>query len=370
MTHQTKQLLGYSLLIKIVFLVVLWIFQPLFPINKQMAENNLFYYASHAPFLNLFVPWDSQWFLSIADSGYTSTPHFAFYPLYPMLIKGIHQLIPFLHPILIGLLLSNGATIAAIYFLDTFIPSNKLAARYTLATLVVLNPSSIFFSSVYSESLFLLTSVYFWYSLQRQQYARAGFALFAAGFTRSIGVILIIPLITTLIQRKCQIKQTLYLLFMYGVGNFLFPILSVIATHNSHIYLDAQAAFSRNPPSLLQLATSLSGYFHFFSLPYHSFQQSQLDLLWCLVITCLILMMIKYRERWDFIIYSGCTLIIPLLSGTTMSLIRMTAIAFPLYLFLSRIAASKPWLQYSVIALSTMMALGAGILYCHWYWVA
>lgn len=114
--------------------------------------------------------WDGEYFLHIAKYGYTYENTLAFYPLYPMLIRIAAN---FITSIFFILNIHSATIIAAlsINFL-CFIKSaiifydlskavlNKTNAAYKAAILYCINPANIFFSGVYSESLFAYLTFY------------------------------------------------------------------------------------------------------------------------------------------------------------------------------------------------------------------
>src|SRR3954468_9737466 len=150
--------------------------------------------------LSPLAHWDAVWYLSIADSGYgdTHSPRAAFFPLYPLLARGLGEVAG-------G---SRGAVLVASYavalaaFLAALVLLHRLAAlelgrRVADCTLLLLCafPASFFFGAPYSESLFLLASVGAFLAARKGSWAWAGVAAAAASGTRSAGVLLLVPLV-------------------------------------------------------------------------------------------------------------------------------------------------------------------------------
>lgn len=112
-----------------------------------------------------YFRWDAQHFVHIARFGYTFENNLAFYPLFPLLMRAtatvIHWLleswISFDSAILLcGFLMNFVAFIAAGYFLfllTRFFLGN-VKNSVIVGILFAVNPSSIFFSAIYSESLY------------------------------------------------------------------------------------------------------------------------------------------------------------------------------------------------------------------------
>lgn len=70
------------------------------------------YHFFNRPMLDSWIRWDSGWYLQIINQGYHSAQSWAFFPLYPALIKAFSLAIPVWGDLdqvklIIGLILSN-----------------------------------------------------------------------------------------------------------------------------------------------------------------------------------------------------------------------------------------------------------------------
>jgi Mannosyltransferase (PIG-V) len=154
--------------------------------------------------------WDAVWYLVIARYGYHpdlgpyTASRTAFFPLYPLGVRGISQLgIP---PIAAGVALSMVAFAAALYGihrlstleLGRLTPhggsrGGDVARLAVLAT--ALAPMAFYFSAVYSESLYLALSVGVFWCARRGRWAWAGVLGSLASATRSAGLVLALPML-------------------------------------------------------------------------------------------------------------------------------------------------------------------------------
>jgi Mannosyltransferase (PIG-V) len=145
--------------------------------------------------IDVWARWDSDWYLRIAEEGYSwpsSTP--AFFPLYPLLVGGLGRLLAG-HYLLAGVLISLTAAAAA------FVALYRLAlpklgadgARRTILYLALF-PTALFLGAVYSESLFLVLAVAGFALAERHRFGLAGLAAGLALLTRPAGVALIAAL--------------------------------------------------------------------------------------------------------------------------------------------------------------------------------
>jgi hypothetical protein len=133
--------------------------------------------------------WDSVWFLEIARDGYTRAADAAFFPLYPLLLKATGA------SVVGGVLVSLACFAAALWLLHRLVALDfgEDVAGLTVL-LVAVFPAAVFFSAVYSESLFLLASVAALYGARTGGWALAGVAGGLAAATRSAGLVLLVPL--------------------------------------------------------------------------------------------------------------------------------------------------------------------------------
>jgi hypothetical protein len=156
--------------------------------------------------------WDAVWYLVIAHYGYRpdlgsyTASRTAFFPLYPLGVRGISQLgVP---PIAAGVALSLAAFAAALYGIHRLstLELGRLArssarpahsgdvARLTVLV-TALAPMAFFFSAVYSESLYLALSVGVFWCARQGRWAWAGALGALASATRSAGLVLALPML-------------------------------------------------------------------------------------------------------------------------------------------------------------------------------
>ena len=149
--------------------------------------------------------WDASWYLVIAHYGYRpdlgafTASRTAFFPLYPLGIRGFSDL--GLPPVLAGVLISLVAFALALYGIHRLatleLPPARPAAGPSVARLAVLltafAPMAFFFSAVYSESLYLALSVGLFWSARHGRWMWVGVLGALAAATRSAGVLLLLP---------------------------------------------------------------------------------------------------------------------------------------------------------------------------------
>jgi len=186
--------------------------------------------------VDVWARWDSDWFLRIAEHGYTwpsSTP--AFFPLYPLLVAGTGLVLGG-HDVLAGVVVSlaAGAAAFALLYRLTLLKLGEDDARRTVLFLAVA-PTSLFFGAVYSESLFLLLAVAAFLLAERGRFWSAGAAAGLALLTRSAGIALL-PALVVLAWREHRRLRAL-------AGVAVAPLLFVLYPLALEIWIDRPLAF-------------------------------------------------------------------------------------------------------------------------------
>jgi Mannosyltransferase (PIG-V) len=139
------------------------------------------------------VRWDSIHYLGIAEHGYWSRSSTVFFPLYPLVTRIAGAVVG--SDLLAGVLVSLLALAVALVLLHklTELELGRRAADVTVA-LLAFAPLSLFFSAVYTESLFLALSVGSICAARRERWKLACALGGLAAATRVTGVVLAIPL--------------------------------------------------------------------------------------------------------------------------------------------------------------------------------
>jgi hypothetical protein len=152
----------------------------------------------------IWLRWDSNFYEEIIRDGYDKGPftteiykNWAFYPLYPILVKIIATLlmIPLNSPSIfyIGIVLSNIFIAVTVYFLLKTMEIFEMEQENKLIFLFLLflSPGGYFFHMFYTESLFAMTSVLTFYFLFNRNYFLAAVFLALALITRVIAIAII-----------------------------------------------------------------------------------------------------------------------------------------------------------------------------------
>ena len=150
---------------------------------------------------NMLARWDTFFYYTIATDGYSWNAavfrHYnvVFFPLYALLMRWGGAALGG-HPLLAGLIVSLTAFAGAmlvLYRLALVELGDEHAWRVIL--LISTFPYALYYSAVYTESLFLLVTVGAFYAMRRGRPGWAAVCGLAAGFTRPNGFWLALPLL-------------------------------------------------------------------------------------------------------------------------------------------------------------------------------
>lgn len=200
-------------------------------------------------FWNSWYRFDTTIFTTIARDGYTSFSRLAFFPLYPLLERGLMYLTHD-HAFLAGLLISNLAGLGLFIILYRLASEdfNVQQAERTVLYLALF-PTAFYFASGYNESLFIFLTILTFYQLRHGHCWWAGLAGFLASLTRSVGILLLIPFYYEYLrQHQFQLKALrpdVLVGALIPCGLALFSAWCYIQYHDPLGFSHAQAAWNR-----------------------------------------------------------------------------------------------------------------------------
>ncbi|MBU4313094.1 MAG: glycosyltransferase family 39 protein [Candidatus Omnitrophica bacterium] len=340
-------LVAYKLFLLGLFIPLAYNLAPFYEASYQ--ENTVF---SDDELLNTRSPyktWDSYNFLYIAKKGY-SEGHNKFnvlFPLFPVLIK-------FFLPIFNGNAVACGILLSNIFSLIGMLYFYYLARRYfnqaiALASLFMLLafPTSFYLSIIYSESLFfMLVMMFFYYAFDRK-YLPAAISAFFLPLTRLTGIsiaLLFLVIYFENLKQDYNIKlPALFKKIKIDALYLLFPVFGFIAllvffyftTGNAFEWLDSQKIYiaRHSVGNILNPITTLYNNFFRTRLVLHGYTNSIIDrTVFILFVSSLFF--IFRQQRFSLFLYAFLTGLLPGISGNMMSYTRYLSMVFPLYYFL------------------------------------
>ena len=148
--------------------------------------------------------WDGLWYKLLSEEGYGNQgkdAYAAFWPLYPWLMRAGSE-ISGAATETVGWVISNVAFVLALGVIYRLVALDfdRGVARATLWALALF-PTAVFFSAVYTESLFLLLAAWALLSARTGNWLGAGLIGALAALTRSQGVLLLAPFAVLFLQQ-------------------------------------------------------------------------------------------------------------------------------------------------------------------------
>ena len=160
---------------------------------------------------NVFAHWDSGWFIRIADRGYDVEQSASFFPLYPLLMKGVAAGLG--STVVAGVLVSlvaAGVAAIAVFKIAQRLVGDAVASDSVL--FLALFPFAFVFTAVYSDALFLALASWSLLAALRRQAVLAALLGGLAVATRPTGLALLPALLVLLWPTERTPRASLRLL--------------------------------------------------------------------------------------------------------------------------------------------------------------
>lgn len=316
-----------------------------------------------------WAQWDGGHYFDIAKDGYLLNSDFAFFPVYPALIRFFSTFLQ--NYLLTGLLISNISFLIFLFIFYKFVKekySTKIAF-YSTVTLLTF-PTTFFAVSYYSESVFLLLASIVFIFLGSKKFLLASIAVSIASLTRFIGVFLIISIVYSyLAQIKFNFKKinwhlthitvaffgiAIYALYLFANFNAPLKFLSVQSIWERQILDPVSTIFSYIWAILTSQGRPINDYFDF--------------LLTLLFLGILIAGIKKISSSlW---IFSMLVILIPASTGTLTSMPRYLLASLGAFVILGQYLANKPKLRLVIWTVSLIAQAILAVRFVNGYWVA
>lgn len=346
----------------------------------RMAKDAFPWDYDKSPAVEMWGPWDSGWYLGIAQWGYSNEPprdqsgklvyrNYAFFPGYPMLVRWLFS--PFCGSDLFvpGLLLNNlfacGALWLVFLICRHLVPDDESIACNAVI-LASFFPNSFVYSSFYTESLFLFLLAGVLLLALHKRWFFAGLLGAALSATRVNGITIVLPVAFLILQSypellKGKVRReslcAVASLCLYPVG-----LLAFMAYLKAHIgdpfgFLTVSAAWDRKMG------------FYFDDMALGPFRGPILNrYLATYTLVCFGLIQYLLYKRQYLLYITSMMLILPaLVNGLPfspfVSVPRYLLVVFPVYIALAMALRGKP----TAFAISlASLALVNGFLMVYW----
>ena len=335
------------------------------------------YAASTDPLLAVWGRWDAEHYIGIADYGYSGTEP-AFFPVYPLLIRlvgsatGSH--------LIAGLIISNAASFLGLLYLYKLIEheyNRHVAQRATFY--VSIFPTAIFFSAVYSESLFLFLTVASFYYMRERRWLTAGVFGFFAAATRSEGVLVAVPL---LIEWVIAAKEGGREFFRYWFDDIVKPLIGMalvplgLASYMAYLWVitgdplrfsHVQTHWGRTlAPPWTAVINTVNKIFESHSPP--TVANESLELAFTALMLVVLVLGVR-RLRLSYTVYMALSILVPMSTSSLLSMQRFALVLFPMFALFG-LWGARPTFSNAYVAFSLPLLGLFTVLFAAWYWVA
>jgi len=330
------------------------------------------FYTPPGSILDWLKQWDSGWYLGIAQNGYRYVPgrqcNVVFFPLYPILMRWLAfgGVIDYR---LVGYLISNGSLFLAVVALWKLavieMPDESSARR--VVQLVLFNPVTVFYSSIYSESLYLLCLVSTLYLARVERWLLAAVCAYATGLSRVVGLLLVIPLICEYVLqnrrdwtwRNPKAWRALACIAAPGLG-FLTYVGYLDRTFGEPLaFIKAEVAWGR------KLVWPWVPFRH---LGWYDPPYAILFVCTAIIALALLFVAARWRMRPTYLLVLVIFPTICVSSSRLESLPRYFSVLFPFYFVLALMTRKWPHLAGPLFVLFGGLQVMATILFVNGYW--
>ena len=327
------------------------------------------------------LQWDSEWYFKIVTEGYrysgdpTIEQNIVFYPLYPMLTRGLAAM-GGLAPADAMLLVSNVAALLAIVLLFKLV-REEFGDQLALATIALLSffPTSVLLSAGYTEPLELLLIVSFFLVLNRKRYWSAALLAGLAVADRSTGIVLLPVLLWEMWlirDRKSFLAALLPCVLLATSGIWLFMIYLWSAFGDPLAFSDGQVAFHQGTSLVTRLIAALK--FEPFSRmilnDWNPWGQDS----WFTLLFIVLIVVAWFRLRTSWTLFAMGVLLLPYLTlsggpAGFVSMSRFNLVSFPLFVVLADLGLRAKWLLAGVIGLLSASLFMSTALFARRIWI-
>ncbi len=318
--------------------------------------------------------WDSAWYIDIAENGYSykegSLSNIVFFPLYPVLMFLVSGIL-FMSLTMSGWLISTVSLLLALVvfyrLIEKYHPQIKPIEPIFY---LLIFPTAFFFNVVYTESLFLLFTLLSFYFIREKKYWLAGLFGFFAAITRVTGVLLLIPFVYEFIRDKTNNFKNLRfsVVTSFSFVKSFVPVLLIplalalfFAYHyfvfgDFFLFLEVEDTFGR--------AFILNKeHFTFNTAP--AMANFGLDVMFAVgAFIAAILVLLRVRVSYGLYVLSA--LLLPLSTGSLMSIGRYVLVLFPIYILIA--SFKNQYIKLTYVFVSILLLATTIILFVNNYW--
>lgn len=328
---------------------------------------------------------DGVHYLTISEGGYWAQFTQAFFPLYPLLVRGVGTLFGDTHFIISGLLISFLAFIVAFkYWRQLLLLDYPISIVTSASYALLVFPTSFYFGALYTESLFFLFVVAsFWFARKKKWWISGMLGMFASG-TRITGILLLPALLWEYHNvTKQKTKNKNLRLWNFIISSLHSPILYIVplglVSYMVYLHIQfgdalyfwhAQPVFGAArtgstlifPPQVvfryIKIVLTVS-----WSRP--EFRIAVLELGSFLFGCWALWKGYVLNIRRSYLLFGFFILLLPTLTGTFSSLPRYVLLVFPMYIVIAKMSARWRFV-FSILSFILLLFLSHQFLRGQW----
>lgn len=228
------------------------------------GDSTYVYTQPTSRWLNMWAVWDTKWYISIADDGYSTqrypfekVDNKGFLPLYAILIYIFGNGLFFGNLFLAGIVISNFFLILSLIMLYKLIHQEekireRILSKTDIFFYALTFPTAYILSAIYPESLFLFLSIAVFYAVKIHKIALAIVLFGLACMTKTFGLFLIIPIALHILKERKHISlirllgyillslviPVTYCLYMYSISGDPFAYIHIQEKFFSHSWTE------------------------------------------------------------------------------------------------------------------------------------
>lgn len=312
-------------------------------------------------FWQLHARWDGEWYRDIVTNGYHvrvgEMSNIAFFPIYPALTFIVSRVLPDVETA--GVIVSSVLLLGALLVVDRLfrLDADSGDVRRAVWYLLIF-PSALFFGMMYTESAFVLAAASSFLLARNKQWLLAGIAASAAVLTRTPGIVLIPALIFEYWLTERRLRPTVLWLLLPAAALIGWFTYHWLAFGDFFAFLKTEAVWGR----------TIGGFEaeHFSIQTTPAFIRLAID--GVISILALILgALVWLRIRPSYGLFCLGVLLLPLATGTLMSMNRFALVAFPIFLVLSKLGRNERFDRLWTLGSILFLALSI-VLFANYYW--
>ncbi len=323
------------------------------------------------------IPWantDGLNYIRIAQWGYGHLNE-AFFPLYPLILRGIHSIIPLSFET-IGVVVSTACFFIGLTVLYGIVAQLSIKKARWVVVCILSFPTAFFFTAVYTEALFFLLTVLVLYFSHKKNWLLAGVCVSLASATRMIGICTAIFVLYELWKAKYKLKlfDIVGLLVMpMGLLSYMYYLFIQYGDPLRFVHIQALYEINRSVGRFIFLPQVVWRYLKILVLAVGkptivAYGVSIVEFVLTMGAFFLLYYGWKKKVKLSYVLYSLVVLIIPTLTGTFASMPRYILTIIPLSIILTHIPRNS--IKYVLISIFSILQLVSVMLYLRGWFIA